>query len=51
MKKYVFYTLSSEEDVNNIRYIGVTTRSLSQRLSQHNYVAKNREKRSTPVSK
>lgn len=51
MKKYVFYTLSSEKDVDNIRYIGVTTRSLSQRLSQHKYVAKNFEKRSTPVAK
>lgn len=50
-KKYVFYTLSSSEDVDNIRYVGVTTRLLSQRLSQHKYVAKKSEKRSTPVSK
>ena len=51
MKKYVFYTLSSEEEVDNIRYIGVTTISLNQRLSQHKHVAKYEKKRTTPVAK
>lgn len=51
MKKYVFYTLSSEKEVDNIRYIGVTTRSLNQRLSQHKHVAKYEKKRTTPVAK
>ena len=50
-KNYVFYTLSSKEDEENIRYIGVTTTSLGVRLSQHKYVAKNSKKRSTPIAK
>lgn len=50
-KKYVFYTLSSKEDVNNIRYVGVTTGKLNNRLSQHKYTAKNPDKRTTPVAK
>ena len=50
-KKYVFYTLSSEENINNVRYVGVTTRPLKTRLAHHNYVARNPDKRSTPVSK
>lgn len=51
LRKYVFYTLSSEEDIDNIRYIGVTCRNLKARLSQHKYTAKNPDKRTTPVSK
>lgn len=50
-RKYVFYTLSSEKDVNNVRYVGATCTSLGGRLSQHKYVAKDPKKRSTPVSK
>lgn len=50
-KKYVFYTLSSEENINDVRYVGVTTRPLKTRLAHHNYVARNPDKRSTPVSK
>ena len=27
-KIYVFYTLSTKSDVNNIRYVGVTTKTI-----------------------
>lgn len=50
-KKYVFYTLSSSDNRENIRYVGVTCVSLNGRLSQHKYVANHKDKRSTPVSK
>jgi hypothetical protein len=50
-RKYIFYTLSSSENIDDIRYIGVTCKSLNSRLSQHKYVARNPKKRSTPVAK
>jgi len=50
-EKYVFYTLTSSKNIEDVRYVGVTVRSLQQRLSQHKYVARNEKKRSTPVAK
>ena len=50
-KKYVFYTLTSSKNTEDVRYVGVTTRTIQQRLSQHKYVARNDKKRSTPVAK
>ena len=50
-RKYEFYTLSSSEDTENIRYVGVTCVGIGQRLSQHKHVARNESKRSTPVAK
>lgn len=52
MKKlYYFYTLSTTKDISNIRYVGVTTRTLKQRLSGHKYCALHKNKRSTAVHK
>lgn len=50
-KLYYFYTLSSSANPSNIRYVGVTTCKLSQRLSGHKYYALHKDKRSTPVHK
>lgn len=50
-KKYVFYVLSSSESPERFRYLGVSCRKLNARLSQHKYVARHPEKRSTPVAK
>ena len=50
-KKYVFYTLISTKNIEDVRYVGVTTKTIQQRLSQHKYVASNPKKRSTPVAK
>lgn len=50
-KLYYFYTLSSSANSSNIRYVGVTTCKLSQRLSGHKYCALHKDKRSTPVHK
>ena len=48
---YYFYTLTADNDPENIRYVGVTTRTLEQRLSGHRYNAKHDNKRSQPVHK
>ena len=50
-KQYYFYTLSTKSDIENIRYIGVTTRTLKARFSQHKYCALHNEKRGLPVHK
>lgn len=36
-KIYRIYTISSEEDVDNIKYVGCTTKELNERLSGHKY--------------
>jgi len=51
IKKYVFYTLSSESNLQDVRYVGVTSCTLKSRLSQHKYTGKNPLKRVTPVAK
>lgn len=48
---YYFYTLTSSDDPENIRYVGVTTNKLTQRLSGHRYNAIYPNKRSQPVHK
>lgn len=49
--QYYFYTLSDDSDPENIRYVGVTTRLLKQRLYGHRYNANKKEKRAQPVHK
>jgi predicted GIY-YIG superfamily endonuclease len=49
--QYYFYTLSADSDPNNIRYVGVTTRLLKQRMYGHRYNATKKEKRNQPVHK
>ena len=52
MKKvYLFYGLSASDSPQNIRYVGVTSRSLNDRFSQHKYCANHPEKRCLPVHK
>ena len=52
MKKiYTFYTLSTKSDIENIRYVGVTTKTIDQRLYHHKYCAKHETKRGLPVHK
>lgn len=50
-KKFQFYVLSSSEDPENIRYVGVTTKQINERFSQHKYCANHLEKRGLPVHK
>lgn len=50
-KIYHFYTLSSSENLSEIKYIGVTTTTLKRRLIQHRYCAKHQDKRGLPVHK
>lgn len=50
-RKYKFYTLSSSETPEQVRYVGVTCRELNQRLSQHKHTGKSSKKRNTPVAK
>lgn len=50
-KIYRFYTLSEGPDTLNIRYVGVTTKKVNQRFSQHKYCAMHEEKRGLPVHK
>lgn len=49
--KYHIYVLSSSEDPENIRYVGVTSKKVSERFSQHKYCANHSEKRGLPVHK
>lgn len=50
-KIYQFYVLSSSNEPNNIRYVGVTTVSLQRRLIQHRNKAKSAKYRMLPVHK
>jgi predicted GIY-YIG superfamily endonuclease len=50
-KIYNFYVLTSEDDPENIRYVGVTTKKVTERFSQHKYCALHKEKRGLPVHK
>lgn len=48
---YKIYKLISTENLEAIRYIGATTRTLNQRLSGHKHCANNPKKRGLPVHK
>lgn len=50
-KTYQFYALFNEEFPQEWRYIGVTTRPISNRFSQHKYCANHDSKRALPVHK
>lgn len=50
-KIYSFYVLKSDINPDEIRYIGVTTQSLSRRFTQHKFCANHSEKRGLPVHK
>lgn len=50
-KIYNFYVLSTSVDKENIRYVGVTTRTVQQRFYGHKYCAIHEEKRGLPVHK
>lgn len=50
-KIYSFYVLKSDISPDEIRYVGVTTKTLSERFTQHKYCAKHPEKRGLPVHK
>lgn len=50
-KIYNFYVLSASSDEQNIRYVGVTTRSIIERFYGHKYCAKHKNKRGLPVHK
>lgn len=50
-KIYNFYALSASDSPQDIRYIGVTTRSVKERFYQHKYCALHDEKRALPVHK
>ena len=50
-KCYLFYVLTSDIAPEEIRYVGVTTQTLSRRFIQHKYCATHPEKRGLPVHK
>ena len=50
-KIYKFYVLVSDDDLDNIKYVGVTTQSIQKRFYQHKYCAMHKEKRELPVYK
>ena len=50
-KIYNFYVLSASSDQENIRYVGVTTRTVEQRFYGHKYCAMHDDKRGLPVHK
>ena len=50
-KVYNFYTLSASNEPDNVRYVGVTTKTVTQRFYGHKYCAKYSEKRGLPVHK
>lgn len=50
-KVYKFYVLSTSTDIDNIRYVGVTTKTVQQRFYGHKYCAMHPEKRGLPVHK
>lgn len=50
-KIYNFYVLVSDDDPKNVRYVGTTTKKVTERFSQHKYNAIHAEKRGLPVHK
>lgn len=50
-KIYQFYALVSEDNKDDIRYVGVTSRTIEERFRQHKYCATHPEKRGLPVHK
>lgn len=50
-KVYYFYTLQASDTPEEVRYVGVTTRSLQERFYEHKYLANNKKQRSQPVHK
>lgn len=50
-KIYQFYALSASDSPQEYRYIGVTSRSINNRFSQHKYCATHPEKCGLPVHK
>ena len=50
-KNYSFYILKSDIEPDKIRYVGVTSNSISRRFTQHKYCAMHPEKRGLPVHK
>lgn len=50
-KIYNFYVLVSDDDPENVRYVGTTTKKIVERLYQHKYNATHPEKRGLPVHK
>lgn len=48
---YNFYVLSASSDIENVRYVGVTTKTVQQRFYGHKYCANNEQKRGLPVHK
>lgn len=50
-KNYQFYALSASDTPQEFRYIGVTSKSINSRFSQHKYCATHPEKCSLPVHK
>lgn len=50
-KKYQFYGLVSSDNMGEIRYVGVTSRTINQRFSQHKYCATHPNQRGLPVHK
>lgn len=50
-KVYRFYTLSASDSPHDIRYVGVTTKTVKQRFYHHKYCAMHDEKRGLPVHK
>lgn len=49
--QYYFYILTANDDPDNVRYVGVTTRTIKQRMHGHKYNAKHAHKRVQPVHK
>ena len=49
--QYYFYTLTADSAPDKIRYVGVTTRTLNQRMCGHKYNAIHDNKRNQPVHK
>lgn len=50
-KIYKIYVLSASDAPEEIRYVGVTTKQVNKRFSQHKYCAMHPEKRGLPVHK
>lgn len=50
-KIYNFYVLSASSDIDNVRYVGVTTKTVQQRFYGHKYCANHEDKRGLPVHK
>lgn len=50
-KTFNFYILFSTRDETNIRYVGVTSRTINQRFYGHKYCCMHLEKRALPVHK